>query len=132
MKDKKNKCSKDEFKDEFKDEVKDDVKDDVKDNEETDEKKCNKCKKVYNITAFKHIRSNKDTINCAKCRNICYNAYKKNDGYAKNTTFTKNKKIEYLVNVIRNEVQEKKFKKYDKLHKFGLKQLNQICIDIAI
>lgn len=96
---------------------------------EEGKKKCSKCGKICDLSLFQNIRSAKITATCLNCRVICYDSYKKNEGYTKNSTFTKNKKIEYLCNIIKNEVSAKKMLKYNQLSKFGLIQ-NKVILEM--
>ena len=87
-------------------------------NEEDEQKVCTKCGHNQNITCFKNIKTQSETKTCANCRKICYRSYRNHDGFGKNSSFTKNKQIEYLCDVINKEVHSKKLSKYDKLNKF--------------
>jgi len=111
-----------EVKDEPIEEVKDEPIEEVKElleNEETEKKVCTKCGHNQNITCFKNIKTQSDTKTCANCRRICYKSYRNHDGFGKNSSFTKNKQIEYLCDIINKEVHSKKLSKYDKLNKFN-------------
>lgn len=110
-----------EVKDEPIEDVKDEPIEEVKElleNEETEQKVCTKCGHNQNITCFKNIKTQSETKTCANCRKICYRSYRNHDGFGKNSSFTKNKQIEYLCDIINKEVHSKKLSKYDKLNKF--------------
>jgi len=118
-----------QIKEEINEEVKNEVKE-LLENEETETRICSKCKKSKDMTAFKNIRSQKDTKTCLKCRDICYKSYKSHNGYGKIDTFTKSKQIEYLCDIMNKEIQQVKLQKYDKLKKFN--HFNYINNDVKV